>query len=389
MGNKISFHPRLVLTQDIALHFMGSDLDRDVLPIIEKWSNEGAELCFGLDEFQGVFDLVIDIERQFNIFDTDQNGKVDAHEVLMAYVLLCSGDEGKKIETVFSIFDFSLSMEGAGTINFDEAKIMIDACVRGVEKVCETDFGISDDELLFQCKQLFDMFRIVHGGRISLQQLREWIAADPSPRGFIFLLQHARGLPDLHAAVQKRNLEQSRVFQLLARGKLFVSEGDIQASEDFRRAAGLDVSDDDFALLVELMFDRGTPISSDRYHAVLRPWNVFCESDLEGQGTLDENKSCVLLWIQLRQKPPPELVREFLAAVDTEGNRLLSRREWIAALRNVQDCDSEQPDWVHLLIQGARRARIRAGSKSPGARSRGSARFRVDARRSSDFFFLE
>mmetsp|Transcript_126300 Transcript_126300/g.252341 ORF Transcript_126300/g.252341 Transcript_126300/m.252341 type:complete len:296 (+) Transcript_126300:321-1208(+) len=261
----------------------------------------------------------------------------------------------------------------AGLILMRQKK-MIDACVRAVEKVCDTNFGISDDELLFQCKKLFDMSRVAHSERISLPELRAWISSDPSPRGFIFLLQHARGLPDLHAAVQKRNLEQSRAFQLLSRGALSVKESDIRSSAEFRRAAGLNISNEDFALLVDLMFDRGTPISSDRYHAMLRPWNMFCESDLEGEGTLDESKACVLLWIQLRQKPAPELVREFMSTLDTEGNQLVSGRQWIAALRNVQDCNSEQPGWVHLLIDAARRSRLRDGPKPQSVRGKGASK---------------
>jgi len=132
MGNKICYHPRMLLTEDIALHFKSSHLVRDVIPIIDKWRRDGADLVFGVPEFAETFDVVIDTERQFNVFDTDRNGRIDAHEVLMVYILLSCGEIGKKIDTAISVYDFAQSGQGVGLINFDEAVIMVNACVRGV-----------------------------------------------------------------------------------------------------------------------------------------------------------------------------------------------------------------------------------------------------------------
>jgi len=335
MGNKICFHPRVILTQDIALHFRSSNLVRDVLPIIDKWRAEGADLCFGLKEFEQTFDVVVETERQFEAFDTDRNGRVDAHEVLMVYILLSTGDVQKKVDTVFSVFDFSGSRARAGSINFDEAMIMIEACVKGIQKVCETDFKIPDDEIFFHCKSLFDMHRVPHSGRISQKQFKEWTLADPSPRSFIYLFHNSQGLPDIYAQVQRVNLEQGRVFQMLAQGQLSVAPDALKASEDFRRALR-DPTEREVEVLTELMLNGEPRVSNDRFHQVLRPWNIFNECDIDRSCTLDDKEMEVLLWIQLRQKPSADFVQHFTRAIDENDDGDVSRVEWVEAILNSQ-----------------------------------------------------
>jgi len=333
MGNKICFHPRVVLTEDIALHFKSSHLTRDVMPIIAKWQKEGSELCFSLYDFEQTFDIVNESERQFRVFDTDANGRVDAHEILMVYILLASGEMQKKIDTVFTTFDFAGSRGSGGTISFDEAMIMIDACVKGVQKVCNMDFKIPDDEIFFYCKSMFDMHRVDHAGRITQKQFTEWVGADASPRAFVNLFHNAQGLPDIYAEVQKTNLEQARVFQILANGKLNVTQNALMESPGFQRVCS-NAEPDEMQVLVGLMTHEspdGT-ISMDRYHAVLRPWNIFNECDLDKSGTLDEKEMEILLWIQMRKRPTTEFVKEFVGFIDSDGNGDINRKEWVQAI---------------------------------------------------------
>lgn len=334
MGNKICFHPRVILTEDIALHFKSSNLVRDVLPIIEKWRSEGAELSFTLRDFEETFDIVVGADKQFKVFDTDENGRVDAHEILMVYVLLSSGEVQQKIDTVFRTFDFAeIEGDNIGTINFDESMIMATACVKGVQKVCEMDFVIPNDEIFFHVKSLFDMHHVKHDGRITEKQFKEWVSADPSPAAFVSLFHNSQGLPDIYNQVQACNLAQGRVFQMLAHGQLYVTGQALKQSREF-----FDVlqgaSVEDIEAVVDLMTSASPDgkISTDRYHACLRPWNIFNECDLDKSGTLDEKEMEILLWIQLRQRPTRAFVRDFQNTFDEDGSGDISRAEWVKAI---------------------------------------------------------
>ncbi|CAK0810348.1 unnamed protein product, partial [Prorocentrum cordatum] len=184
MGNKVCRHNRVILTSDIALHFKSSNLVRDVLPIIERWQLEGSDMCLTIPTFKEAFDVVSDAsaEQQFRVFDTKGTGKVDACQVLMVYIFLSQGDLARKVDAVFSTFGFEGSQGAHGSISFDEAIIMLTACIQGTQKVCQTDFEIPDNEIPYHCKSLFDLHRLSYDKRIARSQFDEWVWNDPSPR---------------------------------------------------------------------------------------------------------------------------------------------------------------------------------------------------------------
>jgi len=346
MGNKICYHPRMLLTEDIALHFKSSHLMRDVIPIIDKWKKEGADLCFDLRQFADTFDVVVDTERQFDVFDTDRDGRIDAHEVLMVYILLSSGQIEKKIDTVISVFNFAQGTAPSG-INFDEAIILVNACVKGVQKVCEMTFTIPEDELLFHCKSMFDMYRVPHHSRLTQKQFKDWVIGDASPNHFVYLFHHSQGIADIDAAVQRRNLEQGMVFQMLAHGHLYVAPEALWSSADFRRTLE-DVSDDELTALLGMMAeDDDHPehpgISNDRFHSVLRPWNIFNECDLDKSHTLDDKEVEILLWFQLRHRPTQEFVSSFARFIDDNDDGEISRTEWTMAIMHSEKLARMKP----------------------------------------------
>mmetsp|Transcript_48370 Transcript_48370/g.104173 ORF Transcript_48370/g.104173 Transcript_48370/m.104173 type:complete len:396 (-) Transcript_48370:363-1550(-) len=350
MGNKVFCHARVILTEDIALNFKSSNLVRDVLPIILTWRADGAELCFDVHKFQSTFDVVEGVEQQFAVFDTDSNGKVDAHEVLMVYILLSTGDLAKKIEAVFSTFEFQAGDGNMGSINFDEAMIILESCVRGVQKVCSVDFHVENDEIFFHCKSLFDRYKTGHHDRITRKQFCDWCLQDPSPAAFLHLFQDSQGLPDIYSMVQQVNLRQSQVFQMAARGQLYVSVEDLLASDEFRRLLR-NVDESEVTTLVHLMADSHGRIGSDRYHSVLRPWNIFDACDLDGTGDLDCKEMEILLWIHLRTKPTMDLVKQFLEAIDADGSGTVDRLEWVSAIveshGGVEPTATDHPSTPH------------------------------------------
>jgi len=326
----------MLLTQDIALHFKSSHLVRDVIPIIDKWRRDGADLVFGIPQFAETFDVVVETDKQFNVFDTDSNGLIDAHEVLMVYILLSCGDIDKKIDTAMSVYTFARSAAGSGLINFDEAVIMVNACVRGVQKVCEMTFTIPEDELLFHCKSMFDMYRVPHDRSITPKQFKKWVLDDISPRHFVNLFHTAQGIGDIDNAVQTRNLEQGMVFQMLAHGELEVEPQALRTSVEFRRTLE-EATDEELQALIALMLidsheHKEGMISNDRYHHVLRPWNIFNECDQDKSHTLDDKEVEILLWFQLRQRPSQEFVHSFASFIDDDDNGEISRTEWTSAI---------------------------------------------------------
>lgn len=337
MGNKICYHPRMLLTEDIALHFKSSHLLRDVLPIIDKWRREGADLVFDMAQFAEAFDVVKDTEKQFNVFDTQRRGRIDAHEVLMVYILLSCGDMDKKIDTAINVFDFAQCGAGSGGINFDEAVIIINACVRGVQKVCEMSFKIPEDELLFHCKSMFDMYRVPHDRTITPKQFKRWVMTDSSPNHFVNLFHTAQGIGDIDNAVHMRNLQQGMVFQMLACGEMEVSAKALMASNDFRSALE-EATDEEMQTVVGMMLEdvdrtvKPGMITNDRYHAVLRPWNIFNECDHDKSHTLDDKEVEILLWFQLRQRPSAEFVSTFARLIDGDNDGEISRTEWTQAI---------------------------------------------------------
>jgi len=326
----------MLLTEDIALHFKSSHLVRDVIPIIDKWRRDGAELVFGVPEFAETFDVVVETERQFNVFDTDRNGRIDAHEVLMVYILLSCGEIGKKVDTAISVYNFAQSGQGVGLISFDEAVIMVNACVRGVQKVCEMSFTMPDEELLFHCKSMFDMYRVPHDRSITPKQFKKWVLEDTSPRHFVNLFHSAQGIGDIDNAVQMQNLAQGLVFQRLSLGELQVHPQALRNCVEFRRALQ-EATDAEMEALVQMMLDdpdqrQPGMITNDRYHAVLRPWNIFNECDHDKSHTLDEKEIEILLWFQLRHRPSEEFVKIFAKLIDEDDSGEISRKEWTLAI---------------------------------------------------------
>lgn len=330
MGNKICSHPRVILTEDIALHFKSSNLTRDVIPIVDKWRKQGADLCLDQADFMRIFDVVSDVQKHFDVFDTNRDGKIDAHEVIMVYILLSTGSEDLKIDTVFSVYDFA--RRKGGTLNFEEVMILLHACVQGVRKVCDAEFGIADDEIYFHCLSLFDMHRKGRDGAIDRKDFEAWIREDPGPHAFVSLLNDAQGLPDIFAAELERNMKQALVFQMLACGKLHVSPDDLLGSSEFRASLD-DASQEELEHVVEMMVagqDSGR-IYSDRFHEILRPWNIFNECDIDKSHTLDVKELEIVLWFHLRSRPTRGHLQKFMEYLKLDIDGEMSRIQWVEA----------------------------------------------------------
>jgi len=331
MGNKVLSHPRVILTSDIALHFKASQLKRDVFSILRSWSEQGAELCLTKEEFKKTFDLVHSEDVHFQTFDTDKNGKVDTFEVLMVYILLADGSVSEKVDATFSVFEFGGPT--SGSINFDEAVMLVGSTVRGMHKVCEGACNLSEDEILWLCQSMFDMHRIPYTKRIQRVEFKDWVRSDPHPLSFVEAFHNSQSLSDVKASLLKWDREQGAVFKILCNGSPTVRAEDLLNSPAFSKSLE-DSTPEEVAAIVNLMTDNGKEqhISVEKYHATLRTYNVFLECDLDKSGFLDEKELDILLWIQMRARPTGDFVRNFLEYVDCNSDGQVSRLEWVTCV---------------------------------------------------------
>lgn len=331
MGNKVLSHPRVILTSDIALHFKASQLKRDVFSILKSWSEQGAELCLTKEEFKKTFDLVHSEDSHFQTFDTDKNGKIDTFEVLMVYILLAEGSVSEKVDATFSVFEFG--GPSVGSINFDEAVMLVGATVRGIHKVCEGACNLSEEEILWLCQSMFDMHRLPYAKRIQRAEFKDWVRSDPHPLSFVEAFHNSQSLSDVKAALLKRDREQGAVFKSLCNGSPTASPEALIQSHAFAKALGAE-EEDEVAQIVNLMTDNGKEqhISVERFHAILRTYNIFLECDLDRSGFLDERELDILLWIQMRARPTSDFVHKFLEYIDVNADGQVSRMEWVTCV---------------------------------------------------------
>jgi hypothetical protein len=153
---------------------------------------------------------------------------------------------------------------------------------------------------------MFDMHRLPHGGRISRKQFTSWVLGDSGPRTFVHLFHEAQGLPDIHAEVQHRNLEQGAIFQLLAHGQLFVTAQELFASKEFRRTLG-DASDAEVLALIGLMFDDSDGLLVTRSNGSRETEVAWCDRIAELIEQLYEEdkdvRACFGMPVDLTQHP--------------------------------------------------------------------------------------
>jgi len=342
MGNKVLSIPRVVLEDEVGQHFRASNLQRDVLRIIRRWHDAGGSLGLDRDEFQKTFDLVVDADKHFTVFAKGPAGqqKVDTFEVLMVYILLSSGDMMEKVDSAFSVFDFAEQTSGAqqsGSLNFDEAALMITAALHGVAKLYEhVTTVLPEAEVLWLCQSMFDMHRIPYHARIGRAQFQEWVVSNPLPHSFVQAFHEPYALSDVTANVQRRQQRHGAIFnELLTREN---SDGTVDADrlldEPSFHAALDEPSPEELSELVQMMTLVGPDdvITSERFHAVLRPWHIFNECDVKKKRFVDEKELDLLLWFQLKKRPPPEYAKSFLDIhIDLNPQGQISRLEWVTA----------------------------------------------------------
>jgi len=191
---------------------------------------------------------------------------------------------------------------------------------------------------LFHVASLFDMYRVPHKSAITPKQFKDWVLKDQSPKHFVNLFHTAQGIGDIDTSVQRVNLEQGMVFQMLAHGRMHVHPNALKSSPEFCKTLN-EATNEEIEALIEMMLeDSRVPgmITNNRYHSVLRPWNIFNECDQDNSHTLDDKEVEILLWFQLRQRPSQEFVSSFAKFIDDNDDGEITRTEWTLAILQTE-----------------------------------------------------
>jgi len=150
---------------------------------------------------------------------------------------------------------------------------------------------------------------------------------------FVEALHNAQSLSDVKASLLQWDKEQGAIFKSICHGSPSVRAEDLASSSAFAKALH-NSTPAEVQAIVNLMTDNGkeSQVTVEKYHQTLRTYNIFQECDLDKSGCLDENELDILLWIQMRQRPTSEFVKQFLEFAASKSDFTVSRLDWVTAV---------------------------------------------------------
>eukprot|EP00928_Gymnodinium_smaydae_P097749 TRINITY_DN8925_c3_g1_i2.p1 TRINITY_DN8925_c3_g1~~TRINITY_DN8925_c3_g1_i2.p1 ORF type:complete len:334 (+),score=93.27 TRINITY_DN8925_c3_g1_i2:83-1084(+) len=298
---------RIALETQVQVHFGNGRVKREVADILRGWLDDGAPLGLMLEPFARLLCLKAEDEKEFfETFDTDQNSKVDALEVLSAAVLL-----------------------GQGT--FDEkANIMLHSALRGLCKVCGPQAPDMEDQAVVEaCRTMFDAHNLPYDKQVTRDQVRRWLRSDIEAAAFLESFQKRVLIAELLAQQASREQQQNAAFAELAAGDdASVSVAELRRSFSLRRALG-EPGDDAFAAVMDAMETSagGDSVSPDGFATVLRAWNAY---RLANSGETAEAQDLAIVLRLFRQKLPSFAEVERLRGdLGLDDARTVSLRAWL------------------------------------------------------------
>jgi len=146
------------------------------------------------DELLGCFKTPESSIRAFRVLDTDNNGLIDARELLGALAVMSSGHLTERMTLLFDIFDLS----GEKDLTFDECFLMIRRTLVGLRKMV----GIptpNEKVVTNMTRQVWRLARKNREDRITHSDWYTWWSTDSSCRNglkmFVWRPEEQRGLP--------------------------------------------------------------------------------------------------------------------------------------------------------------------------------------------------
>lgn len=158
------------------------------------------------EELLGCFKTPGSSIRAFRVLDTDNNGLIDARELLGSLSVMSSGHLTERMTLLFDIFD----LNGEKEMAFDECFQMVRRTLVGLRKM--VGINTPPEKVIHNMtKQVWRLARKGREDRISHSDWYTWWSADASCRNglkmFVWKAEEARGLP---ASDQYSNVDYTK-----------------------------------------------------------------------------------------------------------------------------------------------------------------------------------
>jgi len=145
-------------------------------------------------ELLGCFSTPETCRKAFFVLDTDQNGVVDALELLGALAVVSKGHLSERMKLVYEIFDFNKE----GAMAFDECFLMLRRTMGGIRKM--VGIAIPPETVIHSMvKAVWNSAKKHRDGRITPEEWFSWWASDASLRSALRMVtwrpEENRGLP--------------------------------------------------------------------------------------------------------------------------------------------------------------------------------------------------
>ena len=119
-------------------------------------------LSIDLTEFEQIFGAN---ESSFKIWDTDDNGLIDALELFSGLTLMSDSSFEDKINFLFDLFDFN----EVGVLSLVELEFMIDCCMLSIFKILKLPATVDNEDITAFINENFS-----ENSEITKKRLKTW-----------------------------------------------------------------------------------------------------------------------------------------------------------------------------------------------------------------------
>ena len=280
------------------------------------------------------------LNRLFDIFDRDGNGRVDTQEFLAGLSVLCGGDQDTKIQTAFSLYDYN----NDGFISPDEMErylASVFAVIQSNNPAVFAENGVTPDELAaVTAEQCFEEADTDRDGRLSFDEFKVWYQSPSSASINGMVSSNAPAISNEDRAVDRAvaGHDDDASFASLQEARSLTGLGDMPADEAFaifaeKANARGELDRSAFRRAFKRIMRRsGRPAPDGRLRIVLdRLFDVF---DADSNGTVDQAELTSGLTV-LCQGDREDKVAAAFARFDINGDGHITIEEMTSYLTSV------------------------------------------------------
>jgi len=288
--------------------------------------HESSTFYLSEDEFEDIFSTIFDdCKVHYDLFQ----GRV-FYNFAAAYILSKGGKTSldMKVEMLFQLFDF----DNNHRLNRVEMEMLFECVCESIHKVTATDHPHPGCEGLLVRRA----FRDIQPKEIdvSKDEFIGWMAAQSDIRAYLLQFIDARFLTALQTALLNKLKLADAAFRQFADEENSVSfDNLLSILTDLQVPPVKDEEHRLVTMLGELGgFDYRKRISMNAFRAVIVPWVGVGVMDTDNSGSINLQELKVLLWVhQDKGTPEPheDVVRQTMARLDLDFSGELDRMEWV------------------------------------------------------------